>query len=134
MVLVALGWFAVTAVVLGEVPLLGKASLQKAPEIVVGKVMKIYERDPAASGFRRVDFVAELQVVDVEKGDEVKAGDVVYVHYWNQLGKWPPGVVGSRGHDSQSLKEDAKVRVHLRLDKQGRREILLPNGAEAIEE
>ena len=134
MVLAALGLFAVTAMALGEVPLLSKANLQKAPEIVVGKILKIYQRDPAGSGFRRVHFVAELKVVHVDKGDEVKTGDVIYIHYWNQLGKWPRDVDGSRGHDSQCLKENAEVRVHLGLDKQGRREFLLPNGAEAIKE
>ena len=131
--LTALGWFAVTALAHGEVPLLRKADLQKAPEIVVGKVVQIYERDPAGSGFRHVDYVAELEVVRVDKGSEVKAGDVIYVHYWNQLGKLPDGWTGSRGHDSDCVKEGAQVRVYLARDEQDRRKLLLPNGVEPVE-
>lgn len=132
MALVGLVGFAVAMVAWGEVPLLSKTDLNKAPEIVVGEVIKIYQRDPAGSGFRRVDFVAELNVVHIEKGTNIKVGDVIYIHYWNQLGKLPKAWDGSRGHDSQMIKEGARIRVHLRLDKQGQREVLLPNGGEAI--
>ena len=132
--------FVLTAVASAEVPLLSKASLEKAPEIVVGEVAKIYQRDPTGAGFRRVDYLAEVNVStvqksvqkSVQKGSKVQAGDVIYVHYWNQIGERPERWVGTRGHHSECLKEGATVRLYLRLDERGRREILLPNGAEPI--
>ena len=50
-----------------EVPLFSKADLKKAKEIVIGRVIKIYQRvpvvrDPLASRDRHVHFVAELEV------------------------------------------------------------------------
>ena len=135
-VLVGLLASALATVAWCEVPLISKADLKKAKEIVIGRVIKIYQRDsvdrnPLASRDRTVNFLAELEVVRVEKGSGIKVDDVIYVHYWNRLGESLH--IGSRGHHSESLKEGREVRVHLSVDTQGRREILLPNGAESID-
>jgi hypothetical protein len=79
------------------------AALRKeATHVIVGTVKAIYSRTTEDGNWRTTRYVAEVQVGDVEKGEGVSEGGLLYVRYW-QVAKWlgkgamPPGAGGHRG-------------------------------------
>jgi hypothetical protein len=91
-----------------------KAQLEKeATHIVVGKVRSISSSQQLKSQWAFTNYVAEIVIDKVEKGEGLKAGDVAQVRYhsqgWRGSGSPPPY---DSGH-SPIPKQDDSVRVYL---------------------
>ena len=84
-----------------KVPLSPEELKATATHIVTGEVTAVYARTETAGDWRYTRYVAEVRVGATEKGDGLKAGDLVYVRYWNKAwiggGQPPPDTAGHRG-------------------------------------
>ena len=110
-----------------EVPLMSPDELtDNATHIVVGKVRAVYLTTHKTKEWEDTDWVAEIAVMDTEKGAGINSSDVIYAHYWNKkwIGKADPDP-HSHGHGGVS-KGDF-VRAYLKR-KDGTYHVLLPNG------
>jgi hypothetical protein len=98
-----------------------------ATHIVEGQVTGVY-RATTTKGPEHVDteFVIELTVEKLAKGDEIKTGTVLYARGW-QSAKRPEGFVGSRGQ-AEIPNVGAHGDFYLRKDKIGRYDLTVPNG------
>jgi hypothetical protein len=125
-----------------EVPLLSSEQLQsQATHIVVGKILAIYSREVANTTGRVVThYLLEIEAKAVEKGADLRPGDLVYARCWRLTAHGSDGPVpGASGH---SLRDEGEnVRVHLiRGDDSGvwRKDkglsVLLPNGIVSLAE
>jgi hypothetical protein len=77
-------------------------SLKKtATHVVVGEVTQIYERKVTDKDWNTTYYVAEVQLKEVEKGDGIEKGGLVYIRYWRRAwageGNPPPNTAGHRG-------------------------------------
>jgi hypothetical protein len=83
------------------VPKTPEQMAKMATHIVQGKVRGIYTSTGKAGNYAQTYYVAELGIDQVEKGEGLKAGGLVYVRYWTQYwagpGSPPPGTNGHRG-------------------------------------
>jgi hypothetical protein len=74
---------------------------ETATNVVVGKVLAVYERPESAGNWKYTRYVAEVRVEKVEKGDGLKPGELVYARYWRKAwqgkGNPPPDTAGHRG-------------------------------------
>ena len=72
-----------------------------ATHVVKGDVVAIYQRTATDMEWKYTHYVAEVRVGATEKGDGLKAGDLVYVRYWHRAwvgdGLPPPSTSGHRG-------------------------------------
>ena len=72
-----------------------------ATHVVRGEVVAVYERGTRDSDWQYTHYVAEVRVAATEKGEGIKAGDLVYVRYWHRswVGKGlpEPNTSGHRG-------------------------------------
>jgi hypothetical protein len=72
-----------------------------ATDVIVGKVLAIYERVENTPQWRYTRYIAETQILTVEKGESLKTGDLVYARYWRAAwqgsGPVPPSTSGHRG-------------------------------------
>lgn len=72
-----------------------------ATHVVVGKVKAIYTRGERDGGWTVTHHLAEVEVLEVEKGEGLAKGALVYVRYWTR--RWtmpvppPPSTNGHRG-------------------------------------
>jgi hypothetical protein len=84
-----------------------------ATHVVVGEVVAVFERTDTDGSWKRTRHVAEVRVTECEKGEGLKAGDLVYVRYWRRAWKgWgapPPSTSGHRGLPA----EGERLRVYL---------------------
>ena len=112
---------------LGEVPLMSSAELQEAAShVVVGEILAVYSTTDTSGNYKNTRSVAEIAVVNVEKGADITIGDTVYAHFWNKswIGKGTPEP-GSSGH--LGVAKGEFVRAHLNR-KNGTYKVILPNG------
>ncbi len=59
--------------------------LQKtATHVVIGTVAAVYESTASDAEWRTTRYVAEVRIKTVEKGEGLKAGELVYVRYWHR--------------------------------------------------
>lgn len=74
---------------------------ETATHVVVGKVQAVYRRVVKDEKWRTTHYVAEVAVADVEKGEGLEKGGLVYVRYWTRewigAGEMPLGTNGHRG-------------------------------------
>jgi len=81
--------------------------------VIVGKVKTIYQKRVVTKKWIVTNYVAEVEVVALEKGKGPAKGELVYVRYWRQAycgGKeMPPGTNGHRGLPS----EGETLRIYL---------------------
>ena len=123
--------FFISGAVHAEVPLLSSDGLKtEATHIVVGKVRAVYSTTTKSKDWEDTNSVAELSVLNVEKGGLVTGSDVIYAHFWNKkwIGKGKPEP-HSGGHDGghDGVKKGDVVRAHL-VRKEGTYQVILPNG------
>ncbi len=52
--------------------------------VIVGKVAAVYQRSEVDKDWSYTRYVAEIRVIDCEKGDGIKKGDLVYARYWTR--------------------------------------------------
>ena len=126
MLLLLLAFF-ITGTVHAEVPLLSSDELKnKAKHIVVGKVQAVYSTTEKSNNYENTRSVAEIAVLNVEKGTDITTGNTVYAHFWNKrwIGKGRPEP-GSSGHNG--VAKGDFVLAHL-IRKNGTYHVLLPNG------
>ncbi len=104
--------------------------LESASHAITGTVVRTYERQEKKDvrGFEWTYGVAEIKVVRVAKGSEIKAGDRTYVRYWEK--KWVGG--GSPPPDSNGNSETPSATDSVEVFVEGNREtgydVLQPNG------
>jgi hypothetical protein len=83
-----------------KVPLSPDQLKATATHVVRGEVVAVYERAAREGDWQYTHFVAEVRVAATEKGDGIKAGDLVYVRYWRRgwagKGSPPPSTAGHR--------------------------------------
>ncbi len=61
------------------------AELRKtATHVIVGEVAQIYERMEASEEWNTTYYLAEVRIKNVEKGEGIKADELVYVRYWHR--------------------------------------------------
>ena len=116
-----------------EVPRMTPEELrQVSTHIVVGQVLDVFASETRSEDWVHTKSVAQIAVLQVEKGSGILPGDNVYAHTWNRkwVGQGKPDP-GSAGH-SLAAKQDF-VRAHL-VRKSGSYHALLPNGLVRIEE
>jgi hypothetical protein len=127
-------------------PPLGESDLRRdATYIVVGEVKSISEHQVAIAKGTNRQFVASVEVIQVEKGllqsiDPTEVitqppgtptpGETIEVHYW-QVGERPRGWTGPGGQ-YYGLPQERQVRLFLEPDQQGDLHLLDPNGWESI--
>jgi hypothetical protein len=131
MVLVAVG--ALAGPIRAEVPLIPRSELpKKASQIVVGKIEAVYSFSTTGDRFKKTYSVAEVSISSVEKGKGLQAGGLVYAKYWNQkwIGGEGPVEPHSVGHHPRPV-VGQRARLFL-TKKDGRHNILLPNGCEIL--
>jgi hypothetical protein len=117
-----------------EVPSLRPDELKgEATHIVVGDLRKLYRSVEPGGDFELTRGIAEILVEEFEKGEGPKAGEVVFVRFWNQrwVGKGAPPPHAS-GHDVPA--KGAVARVHAKRGPDGSYEALLPNGLTIVAE
>jgi hypothetical protein len=100
--------------------------------IVVGKLRMVYGSVEMRGDFQYTHGIAEIVVEKVEKGVGPKAGEVVYVRFWNEnwVGKGPTPP-HSDGH--QVPMQGAAVRAYVKRNHESGYEALLPNGLEVVD-
>ncbi len=84
-----------------QAPLSPEARQAYATHVLTGTVGLIYERPRQQGKYRYVQYVAEVTVDAVEKGEGPGRGDLVYVRYWTKEWTGPgyptPGGGGQTG-------------------------------------
>jgi hypothetical protein len=85
---------------------------KRATHVVVGKVRSIYTRESREGKWRYTRYVAEVSVNEVEKGEGLAKGALVYARYWRRgwLGGKPPA--DTSGHRGLP-KEGETLRIYL---------------------
>ena len=86
---------------------------QTATHVVVGTVVRVYSRSQTVKGYDTTEYVAELRIKEVEKGEGLKEGDLLYARYGTQrwVGPGPP-TPGTSGHRGLPREGDT-LRVYL---------------------
>ena len=72
---------------------------ETATHVIVGAVTSIYASRATDKGWDTTSYVAEVRIKAVEKGEGIKAGELVYVRYWSRTwvgGNSPP--LNTNGH------------------------------------
>src|SRR4051812_40688496 len=96
-------------------PLTPKELTEKSTNIVTGRVLAIYARDieteRSGKGTVETHRVVEIEVEAVEKGDGIRATDIVYVRCRHLKKHGVPKRPGPVGHDIP--KGGDKVRAYL---------------------
>jgi len=90
------------------------AELKKtATHVIVGEVAQIYERKEVSKEWSTTYYLAEVRIKDVEKGDGIKADELVYVRYWHRA-RMPnsPPRPDTSGHRGMPVKGET-LRIYL---------------------
>jgi len=92
----------------------GTAGLRRtATHVIVGTVLRIYAYPQTTKDRKIMDYVAEIRIKDIEKGEGLKNGDLVYARYWSS--GWLQGatpVPSDSGHRGIP-REGETLRVYL---------------------
>jgi hypothetical protein len=84
-----------------------------ATHVIVATVVRVYEQNETIGDWKYTNYVAEVNIKDVEKGYGPKKDDRLYARYWQR--KWmgkngpAPGTLGYRGLP----KEGETLRLYL---------------------
>lgn len=86
---------------------------ETATHVVQGQVKATYTRKVEDGRWRTTHHVAEVAIAEVEKGDGLAKGGLVYARYWTRewigAGSVPPSTNGHRGCPS----EGQTLRIYL---------------------
>jgi hypothetical protein len=72
-----------------------------ATHVIVGAVVQVYERKDTDKDWATTFYLAEIHIKEIEKGEGIKVGELVYVRYWRRT--WvggstrPLNTAGHRG-------------------------------------
>ncbi|MDJ0521635.1 MAG: hypothetical protein QNJ90_06110 [Planctomycetota bacterium] len=98
-----------------EKPLSSPAQLrEQATHIVLGTVERVHPRVRRHGDWEHVEYLAEVTVAAVEKGEDLPLDRPLYVRYWTKAwkGKGAPTATGSGGH-APLPKEGTAARLYL---------------------
>lgn len=139
--LVALSLMAVAPLTAEKVDMSAQKLKDTATHVVKGKVSAIYSRQVKDEKWRTTHWVAEVEIAEVEKGEGLEKGGLVYARYWTRewigAGEPPPGTSGHRGIPS----EGQTLRIYLArnaydgfsdANKDGGYNVIGANGFEAM--
>ena len=99
-----------------DVPLASKAELrEEATHIVIGEVQTVFSATTESNDWVDTKSVAEISVQNVEKGDRLLAGDLVYGRFWNRrwVGEGDPDPVISVDRHGHRAEEGCDRPVHV---------------------
>lgn len=126
-----------------KVPMSREKLRETATHVVVGKVQAVYKRTVEDANWRTTYFAAEVAISEVEKGEDLAKGGLVYARYWTRAwignGAPPPGTNGHRG----CPEEGSTLRIYLArnaydgfsdANKDGGFNVIGANGFESIGE
>lgn len=82
-----------------------------ATHVISGAVTAIYESKTSDNDWNTTHYLAEVRVKTVEKGEGIKAGDLVYVRYRHRAGVGAPRLV-TNGHRGLP-KQGETLRIYL---------------------
>ncbi len=127
--------FAVSAPRLDRPPLPPEALAEEATHIVVGVVEARFSRervsDALGKGTLEDYFAFEVHIEKAEKGEGLKAGELVYARAFEVKKAGEPNASGSSGHRPLPAPGD-RVRVYLQKDKRGGFDVVYMNGFEIL--
>ena len=99
--LAGLSLFVISPLTAEKVPMSPEKLKETATHVVKGKVQAIYSRVVKDEKWRTTHWVAEVEIQEVEKGEGLAKGGLVYARYWTRewigTGDMPPGTNGHRG-------------------------------------
>jgi hypothetical protein len=82
-------------------PLSPEELRETATHVVVGQAAQVFARTEKVNNYEYTRYVAEIRIDEVEKGDGIKPGELMYVRYWRKRwlgpGNPPPGTAGHSG-------------------------------------
>jgi hypothetical protein len=55
-----------------------------ATHVIVGAVVQVYERKETDRDWTTTFYLTEVRAKEIEKGEGIKMGDLVYVRYWKR--------------------------------------------------
>ena len=87
---------------------------QNATHVIVGTVAGVYESIKTEGSFIIKNRVAVIRIKEIEKGEGLKNGDLLYAHYWTvglPAGATP--VPYDSGYQGRSPREGETLRVYL---------------------
>jgi hypothetical protein len=118
---------------MAEIPNLSSEQLQKNADVIVtGKVAAIYTRPESQGDYEYSHRIAEIVVDEVRQGQDMRAGDRLYVRYWSKrfVGEGNPetGHFGHRGVPA----EGERAVAHLKGNRNDGYDVLSPNGLTGI--
>ncbi len=118
---------------LAELPPLSPDELDaNATHVIAGIVTQVFTARKVhedRKGWEDDVVCLEIRVVDVEKGEGIAVGQLVYARTWDAAER-PDGWAGPGGQYEVPA-VGALVRVHLEQGEDGGRDILIPNGINA---
>ncbi len=124
-----------------QAPMTPEGRQARATHILTGKVGLIYERHRQHGNWKYVQYVAEVTVEAVEKGEGPNRGDLVYVRYWTRAWTDPSRLPPSGGGQYHNVpREGERLRFYIAVGKgEGVRgttdkgyEVANPNGIERL--
>ena len=145
-ILVPLGLLA--CLVLGQAPAVAEKPMSSpaqlaasATHVVRGEVVRVFPRVRRQGSFENTQYVAEVKVADVEKGEGIPADRPLYVRYWTKYWQGPGAPpAGTTGH-APLPEEGTAVRLYLarnaydgfgRDNEDGGLNVIGANGFEAL--
>lgn len=116
-----------------EIPDLSAEQLERQAEsIITGTLVHTYHRKETKGDYEYTHSLAEIVVDGVRKGQDIEAGDRVYVRYWRKRfvgnGRPETGHFGHRGVPN----EGTHVLLFLEGDRADGFDVLSPNGIAAL--
>ena len=99
---------------------------ESATYVVAGKVTKVFARDN--DGF--TDFVVQIRIDDIEKGEGYRSGDFIYAYAFKRKAGGSTGEPGIGGH-REIPKEGQHIKAWIKHAK-GRMDALYPKWFEVL--
>jgi hypothetical protein len=104
----------VTSPAHGEKVNMSPAELKEtATHVIVGDLLKIFERKQTDKDWNTTYYVAEVRVNEVEKGSDIVRNQLVYVRYWIRSRADPNRIVISTSGHRGLPKEGETSRIYL---------------------
>jgi hypothetical protein len=72
-----------------------------ATHVIVGNVVQVYERKETDRDWTTTFYLTEIRTKEIEKGEGIKMGDLVYIRYWTRTwvgGNTRPRPTNTNGH------------------------------------
>lgn len=124
--------FCVSQAAFAVVPPLSQSQREEAAtDIVSGYVISVKKKEIEKSHGKKILYVVQMIVTDIEKGSNVLGGHTVTFHYWKNF--MSDGWCGDSGQSS-TIKHYEVIKAYLRFDELANRfNLLSPNGFDLVQ-